>query len=235
MNVIELQTVGSTNDYAKDLAKKGAVSGTVVRAYEQTAGRGRQGNRWESLQGNLFMSMILHPKIDKRHIGQLSFVSAVALANVFEKILPPQTRLHLKLKWPNDILIHEKKAAGILIETENGAPWVVVGFGVNVEFAPENAVSLHDIGVKSCDSKRFLDLLIVEMEALVEKWEKNGFGEIRKAWLDRAYKLDETITARLLKEDLTGVFEGIDRDGGLQLRMTDKSLRTIHSGEIFAA
>lgn len=230
MNIVELQTVGSTNDHAKDLAKKGAESGTVVRAHEQIAGRGRQGNSWISSRGNLFMSLILRPQVKPEHIGQLSFLSAVAIANVFEKIVPAGTDVYLK--WPNDVLINRKKIAGILIETESQADWVVVGVGVNIVDAPENAVSLHDIGAV-CDAKEFLSLLTKEMEMLVTTWEKDGFEEIRSAWLKRAYKIGENIQARLPKEILTGVFAGLDQNGALQLKTQDGIMKTINSGEVF--
>jgi BirA family biotin operon repressor/biotin-[acetyl-CoA-carboxylase] ligase len=231
MNIIELQTVGSTNDHAKLLAKGRAASGTVVWAHEQTGGRGRQGNHWVSLPGNLFMSMILRPQAAAEHIGQLSFVSAVALANVLEKIIPASAQL--SLKWPNDVLINRKKAAGILIETEGGMPWVVVGIGVNITSAPEGAVSLHEIGASDCTAGQVLELLAQEMEVLMKGWEKDGFEAIRQIWLKRAHKLGGDITARLPRESLTGRFQGIDPTGALQLQMPDGTMRTINSGEVF--
>jgi BirA family biotin operon repressor/biotin-[acetyl-CoA-carboxylase] ligase len=231
MNIVELQTVGSTNDHAKLLAKEGAASGTIVWAHEQTAGRGRQGNQWASLPGNLFMSMILRPRVAVAHIGQLSFVSAVALANVLEKIVPPAAQV--SLKWPNDVLINRKKAAGILIETENKMSWAVVGIGVNITSAPEGAVSLHEIDAGGCTAGQVLALLAKEMEVLAASWEKTGFDAIRQAWLKRAHKLGGEITARLPKENLTGSFQGIDPTGALQLQMPDGTMRTINAGEVF--
>ncbi|MCE9507375.1 MAG: biotin--[acetyl-CoA-carboxylase] ligase [Alphaproteobacteria bacterium] len=230
MNIVELQTVGSTNDHAKLLAKEGAASGTIVWAHEQTGGRGRQGNLWVSLPGNLFMSMILRPQAPAGHIGQLSFVSAVALANVLEKIVPVA---QVSLKWPNDVLINRKKAAGILIETENRMSWAVVGIGVNIAHAPEGAISLHEAGAAGVTAGQVLALLAKEMAAVVESWEKAGFDGIRRAWLKRAHKLGGEITARLPKENLTGTFQGIDPTGALQLQLPDGTMRTINSGEVF--
>jgi BirA family biotin operon repressor/biotin-[acetyl-CoA-carboxylase] ligase len=230
MKIIELKTTGSTNDHAKQLARKGAASGTVVWAHEQTAGRGRQGNVWVSSPGNLFMSMIVRPQIGGEHLGQLSFLSAVALANVLEKIIPPAAQINLK--WPNDLLINQKKAAGILIETENKMPWAVVGVGVNISSAPPGAICLYDIGVKTCGAGDILQLLAEEMQMLVKTWEKQGFASIRGAWLERAYKRGKEITARLPQETLTGVFKGIDPAGALQLQMTDGTVKTINSAEV---
>lgn len=199
--LIELQMTGSTNDHAKQLAKNGYPPGTVVWAHEQTVGKGRQGNSWISMPGNLFMSMILRPQAASADIGQISFLSAVALANVLQTVLPGSA--DIRLKWPNDLMLQQKKAAGILIETENrGAqqvPWVVIGIGVNIVSAPEGAIALHEVGAKTYEAGHILEFLAKEIEMLVRQWERDGFTPIRDAWLKRAYKMGESITARLSK------------------------------------
>ncbi|MFH1157337.1 MAG: biotin--[acetyl-CoA-carboxylase] ligase [Pseudomonadota bacterium] len=235
LKIVELDTVGSTNDHARRLAEEGAVSGTVVWAHEQTAGRGRQGNSWASPPGNLYMSMILRPRTNSTHVGQLSFLSAVALANVLETILPETAKI--TLKWPNDLLINRKKAAGILLETESrGAnpSWVVIGIGVNVATAPEKAISLHDVGVKDCEPVDVLEPLAREILSLAGQWEEEGFDPIRKAWLTRSCKPGEPLTARLPKETLMGTFDGLDHTGALLLTLADGRRRVIASGEVFA-
>jgi BirA family biotin operon repressor/biotin-[acetyl-CoA-carboxylase] ligase len=229
MKIIGLDTVGSTNDYARELARKGVPSGTVVWAHEQTAGRGRQGNGWVSERGNLFMSLILRPKAKLADLGQLSFLAAVALSDTLEAILPSTATIHLK--WPNDVLLQGKKAAGILIESETS--WVVIGIGMNMTHAPENAISLRDIGVKKYKAHDMLEFLSREIPERVESWEKEGFEPVRKKWLKRAYKLNKEISARLPKETLTGIFEGIDPTGALLLALPDGSRKTIASGEVF--
>src|SRR5437868_5688850 len=88
LSLVELASVGSTNDYAKELAKNGCSAGVVIRAHEQTNGRGRQGNSWISAPGNLFMSMVLRPKVNVAQVGQLALLTGVALATVLEKIAP---------------------------------------------------------------------------------------------------------------------------------------------------
>ena len=235
LSLIELETVGSTNDHARQLARAGN-TGVIVWAHEQTAGRGRQGNAWVSAPGNLFMSMVLRPKVNASEIGQISLLAGACLANVLEKIIPAPNKIHLK--WPNDLLINEKKAAGILVETENQGgqqvPWVVVGIGVNVTNAPENATSLYDIGIKTHDAAQILELLAAEIQKLVKQWETDGFEAIRKIWLSHAYKLGSTIRARLPRETLTGTFEDLDRTGALLLTLADGSRRVISSGEVFA-
>ena len=235
LKLVELGTVGSTNDHAKNLAKNGYPAWTAVWAHEQTQGRGRQGNVWSSLPGNLFMSVLLRPKTSAARIGQLSFLCGVAVANVLESFLPAGNAVHLK--WPNDVLLNGKKLAGILLETEHQGvqttPWVVAGIGVNITDAPAGAVSLRHVGVTSYDAGHLLEFICTELYMLVKKWEKGGFQDIRQAWLSRAWKLGEPISARLPKETLTGTFEGLDQMGSLLLRMQDGSERMIVSGEVY--
>jgi BirA family biotin operon repressor/biotin-[acetyl-CoA-carboxylase] ligase len=236
MYLIELDTVGSTNDHARTLARNGYPSGVIVWAHEQTAGRGRQGNSWVSIPGNLFMTMILRPKVNVIQVGQLSLLTGVALANVLESFVPAVNKI--RLKWPNDIYINGKKAAGILIETESQGmlrvPFAAIGIGVNIVSAPEGAVSLHELGVDGYEAGHVLEFLSREMHFLVKHWEKEGFEPIRTAWLKRAYKLGETITARLPKETLTGVFDGLDHTGALLLRAADGRQQAINTGEVYA-
>ncbi|MBU6474387.1 MAG: biotin--[acetyl-CoA-carboxylase] ligase [Alphaproteobacteria bacterium] len=235
LSLVALRTVGSTNDHARNLARNGHPAGVVVWAHEQTAGRGRQGNGWVSNAGNLFMTIILRPQVNAAQIGQLSLLAGVALANVLADIVPPEH--DIRLKWPNDLFIGGKKAAGILVETESqGAlqvPWVVVGIGVNIKHAPENAASLADAGVEA-EAGQVLEGLAAEIMKLAAAWEKDGFAAIRAAWLKRAYKLGETITARLPRETLTGIFEDLDATGALLLADAAGKRHVINTGEVFA-
>lgn len=233
--IIELPTVGSTNDHAKQLAKNGYPTGTIVWAHEQTAGRGRQGNSWISEPGNLFMSLILRPQVWGAEVGQFSFLSAVALAHTIEKIAPDTVKI--ELKWPNDVLVNEKKAAGILIETESygiqSVSWLVIGIGVNITRAPPEALSLRDAGITRYEAGQVLEMLVREIQALIGQWEREGFDPIREMWLKRAYKLGESITARLPEEVITGTFDGLDQTGALLMTLAGGTQRVISSGEVF--
>lgn len=235
LNLIELQTVGSTNDYAKQLAKNAYPAGTVVWAHEQTAGRGRQGNTWESYAGNLFMSMILRPNASMAQMGQLSFLVAVAVAKVLEKVVSEQYQI--RLKWPNDIFLNGKKLGGILIETETmgvrSVPWAVVGIGINVVKAPEGAACLSDAKVQKTEAGHLLEAIVKEINFMLKHWEEKGFDQIREAWLKKAWKLDQEISVRLPKEEIKGVFLGLDTQGSLRLKMQDGNERLINSGEVF--
>jgi len=226
MKIIEFNEIDSTNVYAKEKAEEGVVENVVIWAHRQTAGRGRQGNTWNSPEGNLYMSVILKLEVDKKHIGQLSFLASVALANVLSNLLD---RTHkINLKWPNDVLLNEKKLAGILVETEANADWAVIGIGVNVKLAPEGAVCLKDVGV-DIEVKDLLDKLLEQIQLL----KRQDFKDIREIWLKHAYKINEEIKARLPKETLHGIFRGIDEEGVLLLELKDGTIRKINSGEVF--
>lgn len=231
-NIIELETVGSTNDYAKVLAKAGSPHGTIVYAHEQTAGRGRQGNAWTSAKGNLFMTLILRPPVNAASSGQLSFLAAVALAEVFEQMLPKTAAIGLK--WPNDIFLNGKKAAGILLEAEGirGGEWVIIGIGVNIVSAPENAISLKNIDVET-NSRILLDKLRLGIMSLYDLWKNKGFDPIRESWMHYAMNIGKNIQVRLPKEIFNGTFVGIDKSGSLQLEMPDGTRKMIASGEVF--
>lgn len=233
-DIIQLDAVGSTNDTAKDLARQGAVEGTIVTAARQTAGKGRQGNQWLSEPGNLYMTLILRPGVAASASGQLSFLAAVALANAVEKVLPAGVKI--ALKWPNDLLLNGKKAAGILLETETGGnktvEWLVMGIGLNIAHAPENAISIGSLGGHIAP----LDMLHAvrsEMIFLYQTWQEKGFAPIRAAWLARAAYQAQEINIRLPTETFRATFLGIDDTGALHVKLPDGQERHIASGEVF--
>lgn len=233
-DIIQLDAVGSTNDDAKDRARQGAREGTIVTAARQTAGKGRQGNHWLSEPGNLYMSLILRPKVSPAESGQLSFLAAVALANAVEKLLPAGVKI--TLKWPNDLLLNGKKAAGILLETEAGSArtvdWLVMGMGLNIAHAPENAISIGSLGghIAPLD---MLHMVRAEIMALYRTWREKGFAPIRTAWLDRAAHKAQEINVRLPHETFRATFLGIDDAGALHVKLPDGQERHIASGEVF--
>ena len=232
MKLIELETIDSTNTYAKDEATKGTESGTVIFSHEQTNGRGRLGNKWISNKGNLFMSVILRPKVELKDIWQLSFITSLAIYNALKDIVPKTETINLK--WPNDVLINSSKISGILLETEGSADWIVVGIGLNVKVAPENSISLSRMAIKNIDAEKMRDLIYAELESLVTKWETDGFEFVRKEWLKHAYKLGKEVKARINNNKvIIGVFKGVDENGSLELKISDGSIKKINSGEVF--
>ena len=125
--IYRFEEVGSTNDIALGMARHGASEGTVVITRSQTKGRGRRGRKWFARPGeSVIMSVVLRPELPLNRYSELAFVAAVAVAECLED----KCGLEPSLKWPNDVLVGDRKIAGILIESERGA--AIVGIGMNV-------------------------------------------------------------------------------------------------------
>ncbi len=215
-------------DEARDLALAGEPEGAVIQADEQTSGRGRFGNRWSSPSGNFYATTILRPRKPAREVAQLSFAVALALGDAIQS---DDTRL----KWPNDILLSGQKIAGILLEM-NGVQgagdqppkFLLVGTGVNVTSAPPGGTILRtEVSVDEV-RERYLNAL----GHWYDRWNTDGFADIRAAWLSRAHGLGQPITVRFSDRYAHGTFEGIDDAGNLLLREDDGHLRTISSGAV---
>ena len=235
------ETVGSTNDDAKGLARGGAEEGTIVWALTQTAGRGRRGRAWASPLGNLYVSLVMRPEGPPDRAAQLGFAAALAVAETLEELAPGLA--HALCKWPNDVLIAGCKIAGILLESEMGEgaglAFVVIGIGINLASAPREsefpATSLAGEGGPPPASQTALEALARHFDAWARRWREDGFATLRAAWLTRAAGLGGEIRVRLETASLDGKFIDLDRDGRLVLEMADGLRHHISAGDVFPA
>ncbi len=233
----DFDTIDSTNDEAKRLARRGAAEGTLIVARRQSGGRGRRGRVWHSPEGNLYCSLLLRPDAPPEKMAQLSFVAAVALAEALAGFVPA-TRV--ALKWPNDVLVDGAKIAGILLESETGAEngrnWVVVGIGVNIDSYPADldqaATALSEAAAATPDA--VLAALAPALLAWYDRWRHAGFEPVRVAWLRWAAFVGGPIRVRRPDGDIEGVFEALDANGTLLLRLADGTRKEIGAGEIYA-
>jgi len=234
------ESLDSTNEQARRLAMDGAVDGTVIWAKCQTAGRGRQGRQWQSPEGNLYCSIIVRPSVQAAAAAQLSFVTALALGQAVSGLLPDS--VEMRYKWPNDLLLDGRKAAGILLESsgvaDGGLDWLVIGAGLNVEDYPDvtdgyPATSLREAGVGPVALQDILVRYIAGFAHWRERWQNDGIAAVREAWLERAAQLGEDITVRQPNGQLKGRFFGLDEDGALLLDLPDGSRRTVTAGDVF--
>lgn len=216
----------STQDLARERALNGAPEGTVIVAAAQTAGRGRSGNVWQTLKGNLFFSFVLRPNVAPADIGQFSFLVAVALNRVLKR-----SCADVQNKWPNDILVAGKKIAGILLEREDDA--LIVGVGVNVVSAPEDKISIHAAGGQDQSADSVLEGFLSALDDVFSLYADKGFAPLRQEWLDSAAGIGRAITVRLPSASINGVFEGLEAGGALRLRLESGEIKVIHSGEVF--
>lgn len=234
------ETIGSTNDEALRLAETGAPAGTVVWARAQSGGRGRSGRAWASPAGNAYFTLLLRPAVAATEAANLSFLTAVAVAEAFQVLLPAGRQV--ACKWPNDVLIDGKKAVGILLQSRLGTSGLVevlvIGIGTNVASKPEGtewpATSLSAEGAAAGVE----EVVVAEVAALdrwLARWRRDGFGPIREAWLARAFGLGSRIRARTGTQELHGIFEGLDPSGALLLAGDDGKRHVITAGEVFPA
>ena len=222
INIIRKEITGSTNEDIALLAKQNAEAWTVVHALEQNSGRGRHGKTWDSQRGNLFMSLLLRPAVGSRRWGELSFLSAVAVATILSEYINSQ---RIEVKWPNDVLINGKKIAGILLEVLNfdaKAPAVVMGIGINISKKPKEfeypVTCIQDYKNEITSSDEVLTSLLPSIVHWVRIWENDGFDMIRTEWMKRAYKLDGTVEVEGKNGSSAKFkFKGIDAEGAMLL------------------
>ncbi len=240
--LVALETVASTNDEAIRLAETGAEEGTLVWAREQTKGRGRQGRAFHSPPGNLYLSLILRPSCALAEAAQLGFIAGLAVGEAFGRVAPPMTEV--TYKWPNDVLLNGRKAAGILLESKTtrsaALDWLILGVGANLRSYPEDtdfpATSLHFEGAASdVNEVDVLENFARCFLTWTDRWLDDGFAPVRRAWLGHAHALGEEIEVRLPRESLKGTFRDLDETGALVLDRPGGERRLITAGDIFFA
>lgn len=237
-----LAQVDSTNAEATRIASQLAGPEWIL-GLQQTAGRGRRGRGWLSDKGNFAATLVVRPQEAPDVMALRSFVASLALFDAFVEISGrPQA---FSLKWPNDVLLNGGKVAGILLESAGVAGGQVshlsIGIGVNLAAAPDSSaleegavapVSLaSDLGI-SVDPETFLDHLAPAYAHWEAQFVTYGFEPIRTAWLLRAARLGEVITARTMRESHVGTFETVDNAGNLVLKTAQGSV-AISAADIF--
>ncbi len=230
-------SIDSTNEEAKRLAKAGAPEGTFVIAGEQRSGRGRGDREWVSPAGNLYTSLLLRRVGTPTNGALYSFCAALAVADAIAQL---NIDLSVGLKWPNDVLVNGQKISGILLESASGGDglleWLIIGVGINVAHKPDlpglTVTSLRDKGV-IVDLQVFGKFYAQALSNWIETFRRDGFSTIRGAWLTRAHGIGQLINARLSNRTYAGIFRGIDENGALILEERNGNTRLVTSGEVF--
>lgn len=219
--LLDMDTVDSTNNYAMELIRDNkAHDGLAILARHQTQGKGQRGKVWIDAAGeSINCSVIIQPAYYK--IEQPFHLVAFA-ACALRKVIEATIRLPVQIKWPNDIYVNDKKAAGILIESitrGNEWQWAVIGFGINVNQSAfpsdiQNPVSLRQLSGKNYDIKRLAeDCLNILSKELHHK----NFAEIFSSYNKYLYKRGQEITLRHKEEVFTDILSGVDENGSLLL------------------
>jgi len=220
INLKTLTTCLSTNDIALEGAKAGFDEGSSYLSYLQTKGRGRNDNKWTSLEGNLFLSTIIRPKQEKKYWQQLSLIVGISIIELLVKFGINQKLI--ELKWPNDILVNNKKISGILLESSDD--FIVAGVGLNVKKSPEIEDKWETTKVSD-----YIDLKMSLQEIAYEVlnqfffnykiWNENGFIFFKdKINSFLKYKM-KTISIKFNSntETISGTFLGLGDAGTIKL------------------
>lgn len=211
----------STNNYARALAESSAPEGTVVIAEQQSRGRGRLGRRWVSPPYvNLYCSILLRPTLPPARAPQITLMAAVALSEAITEFSP----VPALIKWPNDILVGGKKLAGVLTEAISDArriEFVILGIGVNVNYAPEampreireSATSLAALAGRRINREDFLRRLIQDLDRCYAILQEDGFAALAPQWDARFGLKGRAVRIDMTDRSITGRVLGIDADG----------------------
>jgi len=236
-DILVFQETGSTNDVCTRLGVDNAPEGTVVFAESQSAGRGRLGRVWSSMSGEgLWFSVLVRPEWPMMDWTRLTLCAALAVRNSVAET----TGLNPLIKWPNDIFLHGRKLAGILLESRVGnanSGFVVIGIGLNVgqHSFPEQlesiATSLQIEAGKAIHRADLAAKILTNLDTFHQDAPEN-FGGILHSCSAHSLTLGEPVHLQTGNELIDGIAEEFSPSGGLIVRMNNGSLRTIDSGEI---
>jgi BirA family biotin operon repressor/biotin-[acetyl-CoA-carboxylase] ligase len=221
-------------DEARRQAQEGASEGTVIVAEEQTAGRGRIKRAWLSPRGSIALSIILYPEVS--YLSSLIMVASLGVAHAVEKV----TGLKAQIKWPNDVLINNKKVCGILIESEvkgKRVDYAILGIGVNVNIKLSDfpqiqplATSLsHELG-REVSRLEVLRCLLAEIERLYLALPSGD--SVYREWRDNLVTLGKKVQVKSEETRYEGIAESVASDGSLLLRQPDGSLTKVVAGDV---
>jgi BirA family biotin operon repressor/biotin-[acetyl-CoA-carboxylase] ligase len=232
----------STNIMAKEKTlhrAEGIDEGTLIIAERQSAGKGRLGREWFSPAGGIWLSVILYPQLLPSYISRITLMTAVAVV----KAIKLCTQIESQIKWPNDILINEKKVCGILTEMSaelDMINWVVVGIGINAnidhqdfpEDIKENTISLKETSGKEISRVKLVQTFLQEFEKYYKILKRREFFSILKEWKLYSYTLGRKIRVDIGGKIITGEAVDINEEGALILKKGDGELVEIISGTI---
>jgi len=235
-----LETVGSTNDYALALAAEGAPHGTVVVAEEQTKGRGRLKRKWISLPNRgIYLSILLRDLLPIHVASQSTHIGSLALV----KTLRREFGIEASIKWPNDVLINGRKAAGILTEMQSEQDFSrfgVMGIGINVNHGREEMVGpdlclATSIAIElgfAVKRQRVLEEFLIQFERCHDRFIREGLVALIPEIESYSGVIGKTITVVCGDRKITGRAQGLTPDGALLLLGPDGSKEIVWAGDV---
>ena len=234
----------STSDLAKAAARDGAPAGSAFLLVEQTAGRGRQGRQWSSRPGGMYVSVLLYPSRPVNNWFGMSFATALAIYDVVKTYLTEQILQHdadspipiIGLKWPNDVLVNNRKLAGILLEAQGNS--LIIGSGVNIyaiapiDQSPHPPIAFGDFPGILPEPKQLAESYLKRLQYYYELWERDGFAPVREIWLGQVLHMKQTISVHVAGQKITGTCTELLADGGLVLLDKSGTSHHITTGDV---
>ncbi len=223
--------LSSTNSIAQQMAISGAPEGTIIMSKSQISGKGRMQRQWVCPPGKgLLMSMVLRPNISGKYVPQLTLLCAVVVADTIKKV----TGCSPGIKWPNDILINNKKVCGILAESSfagSGPEYVIIGLGINVNLdtlqlpadCQQTSTSLSlELGQRVSRIK-LLEQFIISWDEHFEGFLQAGYPYLRSKWIEHNVTLGRHVSIKKDRISIHGVAVDIGENGGLIVDLPDGS------------
>ena len=230
----------SSNDLAFSCLKDnpGKAEGRCFRVGEQTKGRGRRGKQWVSRPGDgLYLSIVLCPKAPRYYWPSLSFLASLGVFKALLRHVDEQHHSAFSLKWPNDILCHNRKLAGILLESSDDG--LVVGCGVNLKNAPELTGIAHPpiaidelVSGGAIDAGALAATLVSRIAELYTLWQSSGHQIILDEWRRHCDMKGNPVRIQTVTEVIEGLCEDIGTDGQLYVRRNDGEVVQITAGDV---
>ena len=225
--------LSSTMDTAKELARKNCPDFTVVIAGRQTSGRGRLNRQWVSDDGGLYFTMVLRPNIPVALSSRMNFLASLTMAGVLREMY----QIEAAVKWPNDILVKERKLSGMLSELEAEADrvfFINIGMGINVNNDPTGvepgATSLKKLMGREISRIRLLSRFLDEFE---DRLKNVDFENVISEWKKYAVTLQRQVRIVTRREVSEGLAVDVDENGALIVKLADGSLKKILYGDCF--
>lgn len=230
----------STSDVLERMARDGVREGTVIFAESQTRGRGRLGRGWVSPAGRgLWFSVLLRPTLRPQAATRLTVAAAVGLSRAIRRTLPVRP----EIKWPNDLMLHGRKLAGVLTELSGELDSIrhaSLGIGVNAnlleeDFPPEIrglATSLRMVLGRPVDRPHLAAAILQELDGAYASALGDGFGKLAEEWSDQCSTLGRLVTVHAGQRRIAGRAEALDEEGALLLRTDSGHLERIVGGDV---
>jgi BirA family transcriptional regulator, biotin operon repressor / biotin---[acetyl-CoA-carboxylase] ligase len=226
--VRRFESLDSTNRYLLDEARAGAPEGLVAVADYQTAGRGRRGRSWVAPPGaSLLVSVLVRPSLVPDRAQLVSIAAGMAMADAVQRV----AGFAPALKWPNDLLVEDKKLAGLLAEADGGA--VVVGIGVNVEwhdFPPEvaeTATACNVVAARAVDREQLLEMFLDRFAARCDRFE-----DVLSDYRARLSTLGRRVRVETATDEFIGTAVDVGERGELLIEQDGDTQVAVHAGDV---